>query len=513
MKLPLHALLALGLTAAASSCTGGGDARPNVLLVTLDTTRPDFFGSWGAAGDLTPNLDRLAAEGTRFAMAVSASAVTPVSHASILTGRVPYEHGLRVLAARSGFTLPRDVPTLATTLKAKGYATAAYHSAFPVSRVYGFERGFDVYEDLSNVALESKQGARVGWDVTQGQRRSDQTSDMVLDFLAKTQEPFFLWIHYWDPHDMTLVPDKSFLSGPRAVKSPEGTLAYWREMYGLELSFVDHEFGRVLDALRADGRLDRTLVAVIADHGEGLDDGMARHDWGAHRILYQEQVHVPLIVRVPGAPQGVVVDQLVRSIDVLPTLLDYLDVAPEGEVQGRSLRPLMEGRPDEPRIAYADQINLFDDNAGMVDHRPKADLLHMAMDERYKLIYRPSYPEQSELYDYRADPGEQRDLFDDPAHHADRVRLLEDLARRAPWVLQPFPPGGDAEMSAEARAALEKLGYAGGESAEGQHWSWLCPEHWLAAEHEKPGPCPECGRPCVPRRLLPETAPEDEPPR
>lgn len=468
----------------------------NVILVTLDTTRPDFFGSFGAPGNLTPRMDALAEEGARFSMAVSASAVTPVSHASILTGRTPPGHGLRVLSAQSGFRLPEDVPTLATILKRRGYTTGAVHSAFPVSRVFGFDRAFDVYEDMSNVAMQEKAGGGEGWDVAQGQRRSDKTTDRVLDFLARTEEPFFLWIHYWDPHDMVLIPERSFLQGEHRITAEPNTKAFWRQMYGLELSYVDHEFGRVLDALRESGRYEDTLIAVIADHGEGLDDGMERHDWGAHRILYQEQVHVPLILRVPGGPSGVVVDDLVRSIDVLPTLLDYLDVAPDGEIEGRSLRGLMEGRAEAPRVAYADQINLWDTNAKMVETRPKAAFLHMAMDERYKLIYRPSDPEQSELYDYRADPLELRDLFHDPAHAEARVRLMGELARRAGWVLKPFSEGEG--LSEADRQKLAELGYTAGAEAEELPWDWICPVDGQRTGQE--GPCPKCGAARLPAR-------------
>ncbi|HIG10198.1 MAG: sulfatase [bacterium] len=488
-------LLAAGLSQILVACGGAPEGPRNVILVTLDTTRPDFFGCYGASGDLTPRLDALAQGGARFDMAISASAVTPVSHASILTGQLPYQHGLRVLAAPGGFRLPETVPTLASILGARGYTTAAIHSAFPVSRIYGFERGFDLFEDLSNVDLEQKQDGGQGWDVSRGQRRSDQTSDMAIRFLQDCDEPFFLWLHYWDPHDMVLTPDKEFMAG-REPTSPADTMAFWREMYALEISYVDREFGRVLDALEEGGRDRDTLIAVISDHGEGLDDGERRHGWRAHRILYQEQVHVPLILAVPGGPRGLVVDSLVRSIDVFPTVLDYLDVAPPAGVEGLSLRPLLEGRKDAPRMAYADQINGWDANAGMVRHRPQADFLHMAMDDTYKLIYRPSFPDQSELYNYRRDPGEILDLFGREEFRATRVALLSDLAARAGWVLAPFQADGEP-MSERDRAILQKLGYTGdGEAASEALWEWLCPADWT--RHGDPGPCPRCGAACLP---------------
>ena len=140
-------LAALGL-ALSTACSDGATGPPNILLITLDTTRPDYLSTYGYEGGKTPNFDGLAAVGVRFDMAISASAVTPVSHASILTGREPYNHGLRILSADGGFRLPDSVPTLTSVLAREGYATAAVHSAFPVSAHFGFDRDFDVFESF-----------------------------------------------------------------------------------------------------------------------------------------------------------------------------------------------------------------------------------------------------------------------------------------------------------------------------------------------------------------------------
>ncbi len=510
-RLPLLPALVAALVLSACGGSAGAPEGPiNVVLVTLDTTRADFLGAWGRAGDPTPNLDRLAAEGVRFANAVSTSAVTPVSHASILTGRTQERHGLRILAGAGGFRLPEDVPTFATTFKARGYATAAIHSAFPVSSVYGFDRGFDLFEEVvpSSGGLDTKEDGSVGWDVSTGQRRSDVTTDRVLEFLAATDEPFFLWIHYWDPHDYRYFPPREFI-GDRVQLSdqdlpvlPDGRPRWDSETYGLEISYVDQEFGRVLDALRADGRYDRTAIAVVADHGEGMEDGFRKHGWGAHRILYQEQIHVPLILRIPGASSGKTVERLVSAVDILPTVLDYLDVAPEGELGGRSLRPLMEGDPDAaPSVyAYADQINLWDANAKMLERRPQADFLHVLMDDEWKLIYRPRQPETSELYAYRTDVDEQQNLFGERREVS--RRMLIELARRDAWVLAPPAAGGEGMSEAQMKA-LGNLGYTEGgvelspEEIAGM-WRWLCPETWHYLE--EPGPCPEHGTPTLPAR-------------
>ena len=293
----LPSCLAAALAFALAGC--GSERRPNVVLVTLDTTRADFLSSYGVRSVQTPRFDALAEQGVRFERALSASAVTPVSHATILTGLYPYRHGLRVLHAGSGYRLPADVPTLASRFHEAGYATVAVHSAFPVSDNWGFGRAFDVFESFDGEMETSETGA--AWDVTRLQRRSDDTTALALDRLAGVREPFFLWIHYWDPHDPWLYPPDPLMEG---IPRVEGRPAAGSETYAREVTYMDAQFGRLLDGLAQAGRYANTIVAVTADHGEGLEDGLERHGWGAHRMLYQEQIWVPFLLRVPGGPAG-----------------------------------------------------------------------------------------------------------------------------------------------------------------------------------------------------------------
>lgn len=491
-------LVAAGsLTSRLTSCSKPRGRGYNVVLVTLDTTRPDFFGCYGHAEDTTPNFDALAREGARFGLAITSSALTPVSHASILTGLNPYGHGLRVLAADGGFKLRREIPSLAPVLKDAGYRTAAIHSAFPVSAHFGFDRGFDVFESF-DLGMIGK-GDNVGWDTTEGQRRSDETTDRVLDQLERTDEPFFLWVHYWDPHDVILTPPEEYVPAD-APRTADGHYLPSSRMYAAELRYVDAQFGRLMADLQRRGMWEDSLIVVVADHGEGLEDGLARHGWQFHRILYQEQIHVPLIVRAPGNASERVIEELVRTIDIYPTVLDYLELEAPREVEGRTLRPLVEGRADEPRIAYADQINLFDLNASMVQRMPESDLLFCAMDSRWKLIYRPTRPERSELYDLRADPEEQVNLRGQEDEHY--RRLLIELAHRQGWVLQPFELEGGGS-SEETLQLLAKLGYVDGGSGEGSGaaqrglaWEWVCPED--AGRSPRAGRCEACAERLVP---------------
>ena len=498
MRVP--SILALVLCAAC-----GGDeeqaVRPNVILITLDTTRADALSSYGFSNPgWTPHLDQLAADGVRFSNAHATSAVTPVSHASILTGQFQYHHRLRVLSAASGFRLPDDQPTVATVLAEAGYDTGAVHSAFPVSSYFGLLRGVEHADSFEGELQFDEKTQKTRWDLAQNQRRSDETSQRVLDMLATLEEPYFLWIHYWDPHDGGLRPPPEWLESEQYSES----LDEMRDgMYAMEVRYQDGQIGRVFDALRASGQFDRTVVALTADHGQGLSDGKQLHGWPQHRVLYREQLHVPLIVKLPsGSASTSVVDALVRTVDVAPTLLDYAGLPTEsltvaGASDGRSLRNLIEGAEDEPRVHYADQINGYDANAGMVKRRPEAAFLFAVVDSPWKLIFRPHMVERSELFHVVDDPREERDVA---AENPEVVRrLVQDIARRSPWVVRRFP--ADGSDAPDVGDILGALGYTGGDeelTEDGDlEWTWTCLEH-TARTAEDPGRCPECDARLVP---------------
>ena len=437
--------------------------------------------------------------GTRFDLAISSASVTPVSHATILTGRSNRAHGLRVFAGDGGFVLPDGVPTLAEILQREGYETASIQSAFPVSSYFRLDRGFRLFDDFETTIVGAEDGVK-RWNMKDFQRRSDDTTDRVLEFLDQVEEPFFLWVHYWDPHDADLLP-------PNFVPDETGPERFPVRLYGVEVRYVDSQIGRVSEALEQSGRAESTMIAIVADHGQGLGD----HEWGGHRILYQEQVRVPLVMVVPGEVQQPVVSELVRSMDIAPTILDYLGLEiPEGTT-GASLRNLMNGVPEEGRYAFADQINGLDENAGMVRLRPYDMYLYVAMDARWKLTYRPLHPAFNELYDLENDELELVNVFDE---HPDVVlRLMKQLAFEDPWVTEPFARI-EVEGRESADAAMDNLGYTGGdEPDEGfvgmQHfipnsksWDWLCPD----TAHAEVNPrgvrgalCGLCVTPLIPR--------------
>jgi arylsulfatase A-like enzyme len=464
----LASLVLAALAVPWSGCdrgTGPQARQPrNVLLVTLDTTRADYIGCYEpqrAAN--TPHLNALAADGTQFLRCISASAATPVSHASILTGLYPFEHGLRVIYAKSGCRLKADVPYLPALLQAAGWRTAAFLSAFTVSEFYGFQRGFDTFDSGLTRAAEGimrpDETGHYEWGVVDNQRRSDHTTDAALAWLdqASPRTPFFLWVHYWDPHDWTpgvpeTAPPPEF-SRPFMEAATGSGPDQLRAMYAAEVAFVDLQFGRLIDKLKARGCYDDTLIVVLADHGQGLGD----HNWWPHRLLYQEQIHLPLIVRMPAQPGGRRIDSLVRSIDVYPTILEAVGVPSPQPVTGESLLGLLQGHAGEPRYAYADGPHKYDLNAAMLARRPKDGNLYCLTDGTWKLLLRLDNPDDSELFNLASDPREARNVYRTEVAQAERLRrILDDLN---PYQLEPFADEGRGDRG--ALKALESLGYVG----------------------------------------------------
>lgn len=424
----------------------------NVLLITLDTTRADHLGCYGHPAPVSPRIDALAGDGTLFERAVCTAAVTPVSHASILTGLYPYSHGLRVLHGRTENRLVAEARTLAEVLGQAGYHTGAVVSAFPAGSRFGLDQGFGTFdESFMREPLDEVLSPTGTVNTGMNQRRAGETTDLALRWLDRAKDPFFLWLHYFDPHDVRLLPPQDFLdrfeslSGPRADQR--------RAIYDIEIQYMDEQIGRVLDHLAAGGALDRTLVIVVSDHGEGLGD----HGWWTHGILYEEQIRAALVVRAPGKPPGRRVDQLVRTIDVMPTVLDLagVDDTLRPDMDGRTLAPLLDGDATDPGLtAYADSVNMltYVVDEGITDARD--DMLFCVTDGRWKYIHHLIREQESELYDLAADPGELNNLYGTDTDEAER--LLGDLRAR------PFTPHrahGSGRMSDEDLSRLRSLGY------------------------------------------------------
>jgi arylsulfatase A-like enzyme len=287
-----------------------------------------------------------------------------------------------------------------------------------------------------------------GWDVASNQRRSDATTDKALEWLQGVQEPYFLWIHYWDPHDPLMVPPPDVMG--RFSPSGSGKDPMRIAIYDSEIYFVDLQLQRLFAALEASGQADSTMVVLTADHGQGLGE----HGWWLHRLLYQEQIQIPLIVKIPGGPSDITVKELVRSIDIFPTVLQTLGVSVPPGIDGEDLLELVGEEAPMPRRAYADALNLYDLNSTVVKRRPNDDLLYSVIEYPWKLIYRSLRPDESELYDLESDPEEAVNLYASETGQA--KRLVEILHELDGFVTEPF---GDKVSDPEVLERLRALGY------------------------------------------------------
>jgi choline-sulfatase len=397
-------------------------SRPNVLLVTIDTLRADHLGCYGRAAAATPTLDALAGRGVRFATAVAHVPLTGPSHASILTGRTPLRHGFR---DNGGYVIPAEAPTAADDFRRAGYQTAAFVSGFPLDRRFGFDRGFETYDDHLPKGNDPRRTPYV-------ERFADATTDAALRWLARPAtgtSPFFLWVHYYDPH---------------APYEPPGALAerFRSSPYDGEIAFVDSQLARLLAALDGNGQLARTLVLVTADHGESLGE----HGEGTHGLfVYDATLKVPWIMAGPGLAAGRVAPTVARGIDVLPTLLDYAGLALPPGIEGRSLRPAADGREMADAPAYSESL-YAEREFGWAP-------LHAWRTERFKLIEAP----RPELYDLQADAGEQSNRVADMPERAAELRRPLQAALSAATA-----PAAAATVDPDTAARLAALGYVGG---------------------------------------------------
>jgi choline-sulfatase len=405
-------------------------SRPalNVLLVTLDTTRADHIGVYGSTRARTRYLDGLAREGVLFTRAYAQAPITLPSHASIFTALLPPAHGAR---NNGNFYVPERLPTLATALKAAGYRTGAFVSSFILDRRYGLARGFDVYDD-------EMQGERVEVLALEAERRGDRTALALGTWLgqqasASPGTPWFAWLHLYDPHE------------PYSPPQPFRDL-FADSPYDGEIAFDDAILASVLDTLGRLGQRDRTLIAVVGDHGESLGE----HGEQTHSMfVYECDLRVPLVLWRPGLlPAGRVVSTPVRSIDLAPTLLELAGAPALPGAQGLSLVPLWAGGSVAPRPVYAETYmpQLY------MNWAP----LRTLADARYKLIDAP----RPELYDLERDPAELVNLYEARRPLADTLRRQLELVS-----------GGEGAMNVGAldREALEKLaalGYVGAGSHE-----------------------------------------------
>jgi arylsulfatase A-like enzyme/Flp pilus assembly protein TadD len=425
----ITAALAWGLLAACSG-DGGSGALRNVLLISIDTCRADRIGCYRTDGSLagaTPNIDRIAREGVRFENATSPVPLTLPAHASMLTGTIPPYHGVHdngeVLSDPANLTLPE-------ILGAEGFATAGVIGSLVLSPRFGIDQGFDHYNPRPEPRSDSDQIL---------ERRADDVTRFAVEWLDARDapdEPFFLFVHYYDPHQV-FDPPEPFRS------------RFADDAYQGEIAFVDHAIGELLGRLDELGLAESTLVVITADHGEMLGE----HGELAHGFfIYESAMRVPLIVKIPGGPAGAVIGAPAGLVDLVPTVCGLLGIeAPDG-LDGVDLAPLIRGYPNvaaEPRSLYGEATE---------PTKYGCNPLLSVRDGRFKYIdtTRP------ELYDVESDPGERANLLERDAATAQRLSAQLD-ARLAERSRVPATDP-DAQVGSDALERLRSLGYvaAGG---------------------------------------------------
>lgn len=401
-------LLLAGSYLALAGC--GKKEQPwNVLLVTFDTTRADRIGSYGNDRIQTPTLDALASEGIRFANAVSVAPITAPSHSSILTGLYPTAHGFR---DNGLFVLEDHNRTLAELLRDRGYDTAAAVGAFPVVSQFGFDQGFDLFDDHLTGMYEDYLGDRAvpKEQLFFDERRAAQVNEAVIPWLQRRGEnPFFLWVHYFDPHQPFEPP-------------PPYDQLYADDLYNGEIAYADSRLGHLLDQLRRTGQLERTLIVMTADHGEGLGE----HNELTHAMLaYDSTLHVPLIIRPPdfGPDQARVIEARVGTVDIVPTILELLGMDRPEDLHGHSLASLWQGDGAEERNLYTPRYYAENLSPRLTHGWGELRVLY---DGDMKYIHGP----RPELYDLSADPDELNNLLSPGDSEADGMReALADFIR------------------------------------------------------------------------------------
>ena len=390
----------------------------SVLLITIDTLRADAVGAYGGVNP-TPALDGLARDGVRVDRAWTTAPITLSAHASMLTGLYPPAHGAR----HNGIAAASTVPTLAEGLKAAGFATAAFVSAFPLDRRFGLARGFDVYDDelprdRSGRPLNERDGA-------------DTVTRATAWLAAHRQGRFFLWVHLFEP------------PAPYGNPGAPGTA---RERYGRDVGVADREAGRLIAALQ--DAAASTLVIAPADHGEAFGE----HGEIGHSVfIYDTTLRIPLLLRGPGVPAGVTVNGDASLVDLPPTIAALTGTAPL-RADGVSLTTAFGATPIASRPVYAESFApLYDFGwAGLRAVRNGA----------WKYISAP----KRELYDTSADPHEQSNRADaDPARASDGERQVTGWSPAEP-AQSDAAQSGSSTASPEVAARLRSLGYASGGS-------------------------------------------------
>lgn len=442
----LYGWLALTLSMGLVGCSRGGVAKPNIVLITLDTTRVDHLGCYGYDRATSPNIDRLAEESVKYRRAIATSSWTLPSHASLFTGKVTTSHGarydpegpLRLKDAIDGpeswnFYRARGLSegeeTLAGILRDSGYETGAVVAGPWMKQVFGLAAGFDHYDD--------------GEISTVNGRRAASVTDSAWRWIEQVRDrPFFLFLNYYDPHGPLTPPPElanRYLSpDTRLEKGKRLSRDQYLALYDAEILYMDQHLGRLLRKLEEEALYEETWIIVTADHGELFGEhGKMGH--GHH--LFQEEVHIPMLIKYPRGeePPGIS-DELISLTDILPLVCRRLGLPLPQGIQGTA-----PGGEGHPVIAETYPLPSFTSEGSW----------RALFSGNFKLLWTSAGP--ARLYDLALDPGEQQDLA---ATEPDRTSaMLSQLDEYLASLPRPAAAGPDREIDVETSQALESLGY------------------------------------------------------
>ena len=393
----------------------------NVLLISVDTCRADYLSCYGYPRQTTPNIDRLAQEGILFKNAITPMPLTLPAHSSMLTGTYPPYHGVH---DNPDYQLAESNVTLAEILREHRYTTGAIVSTFILDAQFGVDQGFDSYNDKFEEPIGPREDK---------ERRGGEASRFACSYLAEHRdEPFFLFLHYFDPHTVYNPPE------PFASE-------YADDLYAGEIAYSDYCIGQVIDKLKELDLYDSTLIIIVGDHGESLGEhGEAEHGY----YVYQCTARVPFIIRPPGNRNPKRIDNIVSLVDVVPTILGYVGVDVPAHVQGKDLSGYSGPKADseERRYVYCESFT-----ATKYGCNPLLGLVS----ERWKYIdtTRP------ELYDLVVDLHEEKNLVEGEAKRARFMR--DELRELVSKLLSNVRSDSRVELDEKTRRIFESLGYVG----------------------------------------------------
>jgi arylsulfatase A-like enzyme/Tfp pilus assembly protein PilF len=405
----------------------------NVILVTADTLRADRLPVYGYTKVETPNLDRMAASGVVFEQATSVVPLTLPAHSSMFTGTFPMHHGVR---DNGGYYLGQDQVTLAETLKENGYKTGGFVAAFVLDSRWGLNQGFDTYWD----DFDLNKFENVGLDTVQ--RRGGEVLEEAVRWLDGVKnDRFFAWLHFYDVHT-PYEPPEPFSSRYRG---------YIGARYDGEIAYLDSLMGELFGWIEKNGLEEDTLVIFIGDHGESL----GQHEETTHGFfIYDASMHVPFLLKAPYRQirPGRRIPAQVRSVDLMPTVLDLVGIAPPATIQGTSLTPLLENESNDlGLLAYSESF--------YPRHHYGWSELKSVRNGALQYIDAP----RPELFDVRADPHQTKNLAPQRAATVRELKTaLDEMVAR--YGVEGIDEKGPESLDPEAQAQLAALGYLGGAS-------------------------------------------------